>query len=264
MNKIKQEGVITNSDKLYSQRAIGIATYIGGPIAAGWLVRENFRSLGKDDYGKHALAISILAAFLIFAGIFSIPEAIIDKNPNFLIPMVYTGIIYLIIEKLQGEAISNHQKNEGAFYSGWKAAGVGLINMVIYVVIILGYTFATPESFDFEKYNNGIVQFQKNEQEAMELFNLIEADKKEEAITFIKEKGINLWSNSILLLQDMNRIEGLDQGIVDQNNQFIKYCQLRIKSYNLMYKALKEDTDKYQSELFNIQRDISDILGVNQ
>ena len=137
--------------------------------------------------------------------------------------------------------------------------------MVIYIVIILGYIFASPEaSFDVEKYNEGIVQFQKNEQEAMELFNLIEADQQEEAITFIKEKGINLWSKNILLLQDMNRIDGLDEEMVDQNNQFIKYCQLRIKSYNLMYKALKEDTDRYQSELINIQRDISDLLGVNQ
>ncbi|MCW3789012.1 hypothetical protein [Plebeiibacterium sediminum] len=265
MTEIKQEADINNSYKLYSQRAIGIATYIGGPIAAGWLIRENFRNLGNDDYGKHALAISILATFFIFAGIFSIPESVMDKIPNFIITLVYTGIIYLTVEKLQGKDIAAHQKSEGAFFSGWKAAGVGLINMVIYMVVILGYTFATPEaSFDLEKYNDGIVQFQNNEKEAMELFNLLEAEKKEEAITFIKEKGINLWGKNILLLQKMNGIEGLDQELIDQNNQFIKYCQLRIKSYKLIYKALNEDTDRYHSELANIQRDITDILGIDQ
>ncbi len=250
--------------KLYTQRSIGIATYIGGPIAAGWLIRENFRRLGKDEYGKHALFISVIATILIFTAIFSIPEAVIDKIPNYLIPLVYTGIIYVIVEKLQGKDINLHKENNGEFYSGWKAAGVGLINMVIYIVVLLGYVFYSPSSFDVNKYNEGFASFQRNEQEALKLFDLIENDEKEEAIQFINEKGIFLWNQNLLLLQEMNQIQGLDQEYKNQNKVFTQYCQLRIKSYKLIEKALIEDTDQYQPEIISIHQDINEILKNNQ
>ena len=37
----------TKDLKFYSQKAIGIATFIGGSLAAGYLVRENYLSLNK-------------------------------------------------------------------------------------------------------------------------------------------------------------------------------------------------------------------------
>ncbi len=249
--------------KLYTQRSISIATYIGGPVAAGWLIRENYRSLGKDDYGKHALFISVIATILIFTAIFSIPEAVIDKIPNYLIPMVYTGIIYFIVEKLQGRDIFMHKENNGEFYSGWKAAGVGAINMVLLGVVILGYAFYSPTPVDVDKYNEGFASFQRNEQEALKLFDLIENDEKEEAIQFINEKGIFLWNQNLSLLQDMNQIPGLDPEYIDQNKVFTQYCLLRIKSYKLIEKALIEDTDKYQPEIISIHKEINEILQMN-
>ena len=82
--------------ELYSQRAISIATYFGGPLAAGILARQNFINIGKDQLGKNALIVSIISTVLLFAGIFSVSEEIMDKVPNALIPLIYTGIIYLI------------------------------------------------------------------------------------------------------------------------------------------------------------------------
>ena len=43
---------IRESKELYTQRAIGIATFFGGPLAAGILVRRNFINLGNEQYGK--------------------------------------------------------------------------------------------------------------------------------------------------------------------------------------------------------------------
>ncbi len=263
MNDIHSENNKKINYKLYTQRSITLATYIGGPVAAGWLIRENYRSLGKDDYGKHALFISIIATIFIFTAIFSIPEAVIDKIPNYLIPIVYTGIIYFIVEKIQGHDIAMHKENKGEFYSGWKAAGVGAINMVLILVVILGYTFYSPDSFDTDKYNEGIALFQKNEQEALTLFDLIEKNETEAAIQFIHKKGITLWNQNLALLQEMNQLQGLDQEYIDQNNLFIQYCQLRIKSFKLIEKALIENTDKYQPEIISIHQEINEILKMN-
>ena len=98
--------------KLYSQRAIGIATYFGGPLAAGILIRKNFINLNKERQGLNALIIGIISTFILFAGIFSIPENIIDKIPNALIPLVYTGIIYLIVEAIQGKDLKEFKENK--------------------------------------------------------------------------------------------------------------------------------------------------------
>ena len=99
--------------KLFSQRAIAIATYFGGPAAAGYLVKKNYESHDQSEKGKKAFIIGIISTLLIFAGIFSIPEHIIDKIPNAVIPAIYTGIIYLIVEKIQGQWLKEHKESGG-------------------------------------------------------------------------------------------------------------------------------------------------------
>ena len=86
--------------KFYSQKGISIATYFGGPLAAGYLVKKNYETLGQPESGKKALIIGIISTILLFVGIFSIPKSIIDKIPSALIPLIYTGLIYLIVEKI--------------------------------------------------------------------------------------------------------------------------------------------------------------------
>lgn len=88
--------------KIFSQQAIAIATYIGGPVAAAYLVKKNYQAFDQDDNGKKALIIGIISTILLFGGIFSIPEHIIDKIPNMVIPTIYTIIIYFIVDKKQG------------------------------------------------------------------------------------------------------------------------------------------------------------------
>ena len=153
--------------ELYSQRAISIATYFGGPLAAGILARQNFINLGKEELGKNSLIISIATTILLFVGLFSVPEEIINKVPNVVIPLIYTGIIYLIIEKYQGRELKEHKENNRPFYSAWKAAGIGAVCMLILVGGIFGYAFLSPDDFDTKKYYNGIAEFNKNEENAL-------------------------------------------------------------------------------------------------
>lgn len=122
--------------KLYSQKAIGIATFFGGPMAAGYLVKKNYESFGQESHAKKAFFIGIISTLLLFAGVFSIPEHIIDKIPNAIIPAIYTGIIYLIVEKLQGQNLKEHLESGNLFHSTWKAVGIGIVNMIIILLII--------------------------------------------------------------------------------------------------------------------------------
>lgn len=123
--------------RLYSQKAITLSAFIGGPLAAGILIRRNSLNLKREKEGRMALAISIAFTILLSAGLISIPEDILDKIPSALIPGLYIGIIYLIVNKIHGPILIRHKEEEGLFYSNWKAAGIGAIALIIMCAIFV-------------------------------------------------------------------------------------------------------------------------------
>ena len=255
-----------SSTKFYSQTAITIATYFGGPLAAGYLVKKNYDTLEQPENGKKALIIGIVSTILLFIGIFSIPEPIIDKIPNALIPLIYTGIIYWIVERLQGEILKSHKESGGEFYSGWKAAGIGAIAMVILTasiflsLMITGYLSNIQLNFDSETYDREIAKFSDNENKAIAVFNVIETQTPEYLVNEFN-KALALWKENLAIVERLNEIENLPKEILDQNTKLLKYCELRIKHDELIVKAISENTDKYVSEIEQIWSEIDLVLS---
>lgn len=251
--------------RFYSQRAITIATYFGGPLAAGYLVKKNYDTLEQPDNARKSLIIGIVSTILIFAGIFSIPEDIIDKIPNALIPLIYTGIIYLIVERVQGESLKNHKESGGEFYSGWKAAGVGAIAMLILAAgialtaFISGDLSNTQPDFDAATYDKEVAKFVENENKSIAVFNVIETQTPDYLIKEFSE-GIVLWKENKDIVERLNSIENLPIKLKDQNTLLLKYCDLRIQHNEIILKGISEDTDKYESEIEKIGFEINKIL----
>ncbi|WP_092441016.1 hypothetical protein [Williamwhitmania taraxaci] len=247
--------------KYYSQRTITIATYFGGPLAAGYLVKKNYETLGQPHNARKSLLIGIVSTILIFAGIFSIPEEIVDKIPNALIPLIYTGIIYLIVERIQGESLKNHKESGGEFYSGWKAAGVGAIALLIIALtaFIAGDLSNTQPNFDAIAYDKEVAKFVDNENKSVAVFNVIDTQTPD---YLIKEfsKGIVMWKENKRIVEGLNSIENLPKILKDQNTLLLKYCDLRIQHNEIILKAISEDTDKYVSEIERIGFKINKIL----
>ena len=243
--------------KFYSQRAISITTYFGGPLAAGILIRENYKNLGKDKQGINALIIGIVSTFLIFAGLFAIPENIIEKVPNAFIPLIYTGIIYLIVEKIQGKELKSHKENNGEFQSAWKAAGIGAFSLVLIaaVAFIAGDFFKTEPDFDAETYDEGLSTFFENETASVKIFQSFETEDIEYLKKEVK-KSITIWKENKAILENSNRITNLPNELVEQNRILNEYCDLRIKHFELILKTLTEDTDQYTHQLQNIGLEI--------
>ncbi len=249
--------------KLFSQKAIAIATYFGGPAAAGYLVKKNYESYDQEDNGKKAFIIGIISTLLIFAGIFSIPEHIIDKIPNAVIPAIYTGIIYLIVEKIQGQWLKEHKESGGEFYSGWKATGIGAVFMVILLALIMGTAFIAGDlsqpDFDTVAYDKEVARFVENENTSLAVFNVINTSEPE---YLIKEfsKGIDLWKENKEIIKGLISIENLPTELIAQNKKLLEYCDLRIQHNEIIVKAISEDTDKYVEEIDRIGIEINNVL----
>lgn len=133
-----------NSQKIFTNKAISVATFFGGPIAAGFLISKNYKAFGNNDAARNSIFIGILSTILMFAGIFMIPENIIDKIPQQLIPLIYTAIIAGLVEKLQGQKIKDFLAENGQKASNWQAAGYGLLGLVIIAAFLVVMIFAMP------------------------------------------------------------------------------------------------------------------------
>lgn len=249
--------------KLFTQRAIMIATYFGGPLAAGYLVKKNYETYDQSEKGKKAFIIGLISTILIFAGIFSIPEQIIDKIPNALIPAIYTGIIYLIVRKIQGQTLKQHKESGGEFYRAWKATGIGVICMVILIAIIAGTAFVAGDfsknDFDTTTYDNEVAKFVQNENKSLAVYNVINTAEPQYLIQEFKN-GIVLWEENKEIVKRLNAIENLPKELFEQNKKLLSYCDLRIQHNNIIVKAISEDTDKYVSEIDRIGMEIDKIL----
>lgn len=245
---------------LYSQRSISIATYIGGPIAAGILIRRNFINLGKENEGQKSLIIGIIATFLLFIGLYITPEDILDKIPNMAIPLIYTAIVYFVVERSQGQDLKNHQINEGLFYSTWKAAGIGGVYLVVMVAGVFAYSYLEPYEYDYEKYNSYLEEFEANEEIALETFSLLESEPLEDVSAYIFLEGAPAWVRNLYILDEMSLIENLDSDLIKQNYLLEEYCNLRIEQFQLIDKAIIENTDDYDDRMDAILLEIEIVL----
>ena len=132
--------------KLYKINQIFLATYLGGPVSGFYLMSTNLKNLGNAQSAKKALLIGVLSSIVLFTGILFIPQAIIDVIPYFLIPTIYTVIIALYAQGLQGEIIKEHLDKGGEIYSGWKVFGIGILFLAISLIYVLVLVMVIPES----------------------------------------------------------------------------------------------------------------------
>jgi hypothetical protein len=133
-----------NTPKIFTKKTILFATFLGGPLVAGFLIYKNYKIFGKEESAQKALIISIICTVLLFAGIFLIPTSVIEKFPNTIIPFIYTGIIALIINKKQDNLINDYLKNGGSKASNWLAAGYSLIGLAITLIFIIPIAISLP------------------------------------------------------------------------------------------------------------------------
>ena len=171
-----------NSKKIFTNNAILVATFFGGPIAAGFLISKNFKVFGNDNAARKSIFWGIISTIFLFAGIYMIPEHIIDIIPQAIIPLIYTAIIAGLVEKLQGQKIKEFFAANGKKASNWQAAGYGLIGLLIIAVFIIAMILALPTE-GYEKTitvdKNVKLHHSKN----------IEDIKSQQIATVIKQSG---------------------------------------------------------------------------
>ncbi len=254
----------TENIKLYSPRAIGGATFLGGPLAAGYMIGENYRSLNKQEEGNYSLIIGIISTLLLFIGIFMIPENLIDNIPRQLIPLIYTGIILGIVEWKQGDVLKLHKENGNPFFSGWRAAGIGLISLIIILIVVFATVFFTSEDDIYDQYDKEITVFSKNEEETLSFYDHLNTKTNQSLLQELENKIIPKWQENIEIINRSNKLNNLPPELIEQNKLLLEYAELRLEAFELFKKSIEEDTDKYAVQLDKIHEKIEEqIIKIN-
>lgn len=245
--------------KFYSQKTIAITTFLGGPLAAGYLIRENYLSLDEPKNGRNALLIGIVSTILLFVIIFSIPESIMAHVPNQIIPIIYTAIIFAVVEKIHGKILNQHKEKGHEFYSGWKAAGVGFVSLLILLSGLLGYAYLSTDNEVYDKYEKELAVFSVNEAETLSFYDELGNKPSHVLLSRIDDFIIPKWQENIDIVNKTNAYENLPEELKAQNKLLLEYSNLRIKAFGILRKAIQEGSDKHV-ELEEVNLQIEQVL----
>jgi hypothetical protein len=135
-----------NSKKIFTNKAISAATFFGGPIAAGFLIAKNYKVFGNNNAARNSIFIGILFTLLLLVGLLMLPENVVDKIPQPALPAIYTAVIALLVERLQGKKIEDFLSNNGQKASNWQTAGYGFAGLLLIIVFLVISTLSIPLS----------------------------------------------------------------------------------------------------------------------
>lgn len=122
--------------KIFTEKNMWLVAFLGGPLSAGYIIAENFKTFNDPQKVKITWSITIAVTILIFGFIIAFPETIIDKMPKQLIPLIYTAIAAAIIRYYQKTKITEHLAEGGEEHSWGRSMCVGLIGLVVTLLLV--------------------------------------------------------------------------------------------------------------------------------
>jgi len=134
-----------------------------------------------------------------------------------------------------------------------------VIGIFTALVILTSFTVYKTIPNDIAKYDNEMKKFAENEAVAMGIYKMNLNQPKDLLLKEVKEKGLFYWNENLKLINELEKLD-LPAAVHNRNQEVIRYCELRIKVYNLIYKAIDENTDKYTSQLTDLNRQIQEII----
>ncbi|WEK17429.1 MAG: rhomboid family intramembrane serine protease [Candidatus Pedobacter colombiensis] len=211
-----------------------------------------FLALLTTDFIPKDIRKSLLTSIMVFVG-YNLLNGLkggIDNAAH--IGGLASGLVigYALIPSLKKPDMSKLELNT-----------ILLLTVFIFCTSFMVYN---KTSYDFAKYDNEIKAFVRNESQALEVYKL-PADATDATLMYeIKDRGIYYWNENIKLVGKLDKLN-LPEVLHERNRTLKKYCELRIKCYELMYKSLEErNKEKYNTEIQALAQQIEGTIKAVQ
>lgn len=141
--------------RLFSIRAVSIGIFVGGPLAAGYFIGQNYRQLGNVRAANVAFTVGIASTGVMLGILFNLPSEVAERIGR-LFPAVYTPLAAYLAHWLQGEAIQQALEKGARKATGWVIAGWSIAALVVTLGAIIPFALAMPPlGFHGEKHTFG-------------------------------------------------------------------------------------------------------------
>jgi len=116
----------------------------------------------------------------------------------------------------------------------------------------------TPD--DLEIYDQKMKSFYPMEEMALNFFKMSRQTPKEIVLREIEERGFYYWNELISLLNEVELLN-LPEPLHEKNKMLLKYCRLRIKTFELYHKAIEEETRRYDKSIEEYSKQIELLMN---
>ena len=119
--------------KIFSPLQIRTASFIGGPLAGIYFLKENFENLNRQEAAKKTLVFGLVFSVLLIL----ILPFLSPRFPRMVLPLAYSFLAGHIAEsqQLSKQAILDSADYE--FGSGWKVVGVSVVSLLVFFVVAM-------------------------------------------------------------------------------------------------------------------------------
>jgi hypothetical protein len=152
MKKDKSNAVFAG--KIYKDRQLWIGSFLCGPLVAGYIFAKNYESFGEPEKVRKTWIYAISGTIALFVISFFAPY--IDRVPNILFPLVYSGIAASLMRLYQGERIDSHVRNGGQIQSWWKVTAVMVVGGIFSAILFIGGGYLLEQ---FQHRNESVKEY---------------------------------------------------------------------------------------------------------
>lgn len=160
--------------KLFSEKQVDISALLAGPIPPGILIFKNYLRLGKEKAAYFSLATTLVFTVIFFYMLLQIPDAILDKIPNFVFTAFYGLLVFLFFRKFMVDDVQKAFDCGFEKASNWSVTGLTIIGFVLNLAIIFGLSLNQP-FYEGEKllYNGNEIYYDSDRTSKNEVDKLV-------------------------------------------------------------------------------------------
>lgn len=111
---------------------------------------------------------------------------------------------------------------------------------------------------EIAKYDEKMEDFGRREVLALDVLKM-KNTAKEALISALKNQGLKNWNTNLKILNEADKLD-IPRSLKQRDSILRRYCDLRIRSYNLYYKSVQENSNQYRSSIDSCNQQIQGII----
>lgn len=150
-----------------------------------------------------------------------------------------------------------------AYYPSLKSPGslnLKYITVGLLLVVTLTTSFVMYHKIpnDIAKYDEKMEDFAKRESFALDVLSM-KNTTNEALLSALKNQGLVNWNSNLKILDEADKLD-IPPLLKERDAALRRYCNLRIKSYNLYYKSIQENNKQYKASIDSCNQQLQSIV----